>query len=876
MLSDRRKQNTKQKNHFLTKREARTIVSSSFFCFSDTPSSFTFFQRDIWRRGGLDSISEDEEEEDEGTETNALDGVFNHVNHANKSNHIYGSSTRFNRRPGHKLNLYRKPNHFKAAESWSGLTRNNATEWRNRTNDVEKQPLCVLPQEEDTSVQQSPRSFIRQLAVEVNAGSNNDALDSSPKEKSSPSEPFSDPSLEWDQESFALKNDTNSFHDEPDGESFEMKNMNVGTGVSVMDDIAEETAHDERDKLLTNEESSGDESTDNSSRASDSPKLTKRCSSDFSKHLYLGCDENDVDSPVSYANGDLGAIPETENIDYAAAGTETEDAPRSLYDNARGTARDLHDDVDDTLKSLYNGDTLGSLYGDDVGDTLTGLYDDDVESIGYTDFDTMVKGTRTPRFVSSPTHSSLNKSPIQSIPTSPIESTQGSCRSGFSELPFRGSFTDSFKLSGPSPAYESPKGIPPSSNSRNPRDYRQNSSESSRNSGRLLSLEKPDSPRNKFGSIFSDTRASSPFSGSLKEGRLSREGRARKGGLRRTLTEFSSPTNSWSSLNEKPVASSRRRKVSGAIQPPTIFAPLVANVNNPYKDFVPPVRESPVTCDCEPEDQIPCEGLGLISNDGSECDICYERGSHSFKSDNSEDNKEDFYKNANDFITNKQLRSLSGRSSAEQFAKNDVFSSRTTLTSETSFDKWEPRSDPSQKIDDSSFECNSVKELVDCFERPRSSYSNLHQRPSLSGAYSTQCIEQEEIPESDELFRPMRSSFSEPHLSVRIPALDGIAEHRLSEEDVENASLASRDTTTRDLEDIFKDVSSTKEAIEKLGLILSSPEPDIYTDLADTKETVQKLDKQVLNLNKEVASLSTDVKTVLELLKSLKNGQVAV
>ena len=751
----------------------------------------------------MDSISEDEEEENEGTETNALDGVFNHVNHANQSNHIYGNSTRFNRRPGHKLNLYRRPNHFKAAESWGGLKRNNASEWRNRTNDVEKQPLCVLPPEGDTSIPRSPGSLIRQHAVEVNAGSKNNALDSSPEDESPHCEPFSDPSLEWDQESFALKNDANSFHDEPDGESFEMKNMNMGIGVSVMDEISEEREHDERDKLLTNHESSEDKSMDNNSQDSDSLGLTKKCSSDFSKHLYLGCDEN-VDSPVPCVNGDLGAI--------------TEDTPRGLYDNVRDTPRDFHDDVDDIPKGLYNGDTLSGLYDDEIGHTLRGLYDDDVESIGYTDFDTMVKGTRSPRFVSSPTHSSLNKSPIQSIPTSPIDSTHGSCRSGFSELPFRGSFTDSFKLSEPSTPYGSPKGIKPSSNSGNPSDYRQNSAGSSKNSGRLLGFEKPDSSRNKFGSIFSDLRAPSPSAGSLKEG-ISQKGRARKGALRRTLTEFNSPTNSCGSLNERPAASPRRRKVSGAIQPPTIFAPLVANVNNPYKDFVPPVRESPITCDCEPDDEIPCEGLGLISIDGKECDICYQRKSDSLKSDNSEDKKEDFFKNAGDLINDKQLRCSSGRSSEEQFAKNDVFSSRTTLTSETSFDKWEPRSDPSQKIDDSSFECNSVKELTDCFERPRSSYSNLHQRPSLSGAYSTQCIEQEEIPESDELFRPMRSSFSEPHLSVRIPVFDGIAEQRLAEEDMEHASSASQDTATRNLEDIFKDVSSTKEAIEKLGLI---------------------------------------------------------
>ena len=832
--------------------------------------SFPFFQRDIWRRGGLDSISEDEEEEDEEKETNALDGMFNHVNHANQSNHIYGNSTRFNRRPGHKLNLYKRSNHFKPEESWSGLKKNNALEWRNRTNDVEKQPLCVLLSEEESATPRTPRTLIRQLSVQANAGSNNNALESSPEENSAQSEPFSDPSLEWDQENFTFKDDANSFHDENDGESFEMKNMNSGISVSVMEEIVEEAEHTESDKLLTQHLSSDDESTDSNSEASDSLTLAKKYSRDFTKHLYLGCEEDDIDRPIPYSKGDLGAIPETEDTDYSMASKEMQDTPRGLYD----TSRRLYDDLDDDPRGLYNDDAIKGLDDSDIGDTLRGLYDD-VESIGYTDFDTMVNASRSPRFVSSPTPSSLNKSPVRSIPTSPIESTHGSCRSGFSELPFRGSLTDSLKLSGPSNPYGSPKGIQPTSYSGNPRDYRENSAGSSKNSGWLLGLEKPDSPKNKFGSIFSELRAPSPSAGSLKEG-LSRERRPRKGALRRTLTEFNSPTSSCGSLNEKPVATPRRRKVS-AIQPPTIFAPLVTNVNNPYKDFVPPVRESPITCDCEPEDEMPCEGLGLITNEGKECDICFERKSDSFKTDNSEDKREDFYRNAGDLIADKQLRCLSGRESEDQFAENEKFSSRSTLTSETSFDKRELQSDPSQKIEDSSIDCNSVKELTECFERPLSSFSNLRQRPSLSGAFSTQCIEKEEIPETDELpFRPLRSSFSEPHLSLRIPVLGEITEQRLYEEDMERASLASQDTTTRNLEDIFKDVSSTKEAIEKLGQILSSPEPDIYTDLADTKQTVQKLDKQVLNLNKEVASLSTDVKTVLELLKSLKNGQVVV
>lgn len=779
------------------------------------------------------------------------------MNHAIQSNHHYGNANRFNRRPGHKLNLYRKPNHLKSMESWGGLKKNNASEWRNRSNHVEKQPLCVLSPEDETP--QSPRSLIRQLAVEVNAGSKNNAMDSSPEEKSS-SEPFSDPSLEWDQENFSLNNDANLSHDENDGESFEMKNMNTGISLAVMEEIEEERDHDECDKLLTQNMTSEDEFTDSNSQESDSPSLTKKYSSDFSKHLYLGCEENDVDSPIPYSNGDLNAIPETENTEYS------EDMPCGLYDSVGDTSRGLYDDVVDTPRNLYNDDILRGLYDDDIGDTLRGLYDD-VASMGYTDFD-----TRSPRFVSSPTPSTLHKSPVQSIPTSPVDSTRGSCRSGFSELPFRGSLTDSFKLSGPRSSYGSPKGI-----SGNPRDNRENSAGSSKNSGRLLGLEKPDSPRNKFASIFSELRAPRPTAGSLKEGR-SRQGRPKKGPLRRALTEFNSPTSSCGSLNEKPAAPSRRRKVSTAIQPPTIFAPLVANVNNPYKDFVPPVRESAITCDCDPVDHIPCEGLRLISTD--DYNNCFEGKCNSFKSENSEDKRGDFYKTAGDLIAEKQLRCLSDRGSVAQLAEHDVFSSRSTLSSETSCDKRELLSDPSQKIDDSSIECSSVKEITDCFELPFPSYSNLNRRPSLSGAYSTQCIEKEEIPESDELgdlvFRPMRSSFSEPHLSLRLPVLDGISEQRFSEEDVDNESLASQDTTSRNFEDIFKDVCSTKEAIEKLELILNSPEPDMHTDLADTKQTVQKLDKQVLNLNREVASLSSDVKTVLELLKSLKNGQVVV
>ena len=743
--------------------------------------------------------------------------------------------------------------------------KNNSSEWRNRSNHVEKQPLCILSPEEEVPSPQSPRSLIRQLAVEVNAGSkNNNALDSSPEEKSS-SEPFTDPSLEWDQENFSLKNEANSLNGDKDGgESFEMKKLGTGISASLMEEVVGEGEHDERDKLLARHSFSEDESIDSNSQASDSPAIATRCSQDFSKHLYLGCEGNE--SPVPY--GELNAIVEDENNEYPKRITE-EHTPRRLYDSIGDITRGLYDDDVDTSIDLHNGSTLEGLYDDDIGDTLRGLYDD-ADSIGYTDFDTLSSGPRPPRYISSPTSSSQHKT--SGIVTSPIGSSHGSCRSGFSDLPFRGSLTD-----GPSSPYGEPKGFPFSSNSGNPRDSRENSAGSSKNSARLRGLEKPNSPRNKLKSIFPDFRAPSPYGGSLKEGH-SRPERPRKGALRRTLTEFYSPTNSSSSLNEKPTAPSRRRKVSGAIQPPGIFASLVTNVNSPYKDFIPPVRESAITCDCEDPDVTPRKDLLLTLDGEKDCCNFVERKSDSFNTDNSEDKREDFYRDAGDLIAEKQLRRVSGRDSDNQLPEN-VFPSRSTLTSEASTEKRELRSDPSQKIDDSSIECNSVKELSDCFERSLPTYSTVNRRPSLSGAYSTECIEKEEIPESDEqaqMFRPMRSSFSEPHLSLRIPVLDGIAEHTFSEEELEvdHHSLASQDTNTRNLEDIFKDVCSTKEAIEKLEMILSSSETDIHTDLADTKQTVQKLDKQVFNLNKEVASLGSDVKMVLELLKSLKNGEV--
>lgn len=846
-------------------------------------------QRDIWRRGGLDSISEDEEEDDEETETNALDGVFNHVNHTNHSKNSYSNATRFNRRPGNTLNLYRKPNHLKLSESWTGLMKNNSSELRNRSNHVDKRPLCVSSPEDETSRPQSPRSLVRQLAVEVNAGSiNNNALDFSPEEKSS-SEPFTDRSLEWDQENFSLKNEANSPNGEKDGgQCLEMKKVETKSSASLMGEIDEEEENDERDKLLLRHSFSEDESIDANSQASDSPVLSKRFSQDFSTHLSLGCEG--IDASSLFANGDKKAAEkdedtsnyypkriteEDDNDCYPRRITMAEDNPCRLNDSIGDIRKSLYDDVFDSSSDLHNTDTPIGLFDNGIGDTVGGSYDD-VDGNCFSDLDTSSSITRLPRYISSPTFSNRHRNSGQSTATSPVESVRGSCRSGLSELPFRGSFTD-----GPNSPYGEPRGFSFSPFCEGARASRENSAESSRNSIQSRGFETQNNPRNKLMSVVSGFRAPSPYGGSLKDGQTaSRPKRGRNGGLRRTLTEFYSPTNSNSSLNEKPAPPGRRRKVSGAIKPPEIFAPLVTNVSSPYKDFVPPVRESAITCDCEAPHahDTTCENRQLSPD--SEKDGCEERKSDHFDTDNSEDRGKDFFGDAGNLIAEKQLRRLSGRDN-DRLLRENLPMSRSTLSSQASMTKRELESDPSQKIDDSSIECNSVKEIDDDFERrfSISSYSNTNHRPSLSGAYSTECIEKEEIPESDEqgqLFRPMRSSFSEPHLSLRTPVLEGIAEHRFSEEElqIDQNSMETQDTHTRNLEEIFKDVCSTKEAIEKLELILSSSETDTQTDLADTKQTVKKLDKQVLNLNREVESLSSDVKMILKLLKSMKNGEV--
>ena len=755
-------------------------------------------QRDIWRRGGLDSISEDEEEEDD-VEQSGPGSNMNHVTHGGRQSHYFGNGTHYNRKPRQNLTPLRKPNNFNSPDGWLGKMKYGPKDWMTRLNHVEKQPL-LSPEEESASRPQSPRSLIRQLAVDVNASPNKENNNNSPDEGNG-DELLSSQSLEWEQVSFAPKHDArfSTAGDENDGESFEMKSKETGT---VLDDITEEAEHDEIDKRLSYSSSHENRSTENSSqRSSDSPIFTKKISPDFSNHLYLACGDAMSDERSSLCEPDI------------AQGDRISDGSNE--------------------------------WGKPDWDQL-GLQKDDAE-IGYTNFETPTSRARTPRVCPSPTSGNfLNESAGHSIPSSPIDSLDDSIKHGFAMLPFRGSTSDSLRLSAcNSPAPSSSRSSTKRTSSPRfienlPRKNRE------RSTGRLQShIEEraaSDSPTGNYREAFSRPSQHTQF--------------------RRAFTELNSPDSSCGSLNEKQPP--RRRKVSAVIQPPCIFAPLVANANNPYKDFVPPIRETAITCDREPAEGSPLGDLSSTANGEVDCEEYLENQSLDEQSHHSE----------NDFAFSREnLQDTTERRNVVMKSESgDSLPSRLTSSSEIRLGQKTSRTDPSQDIGESSFHYSSTNELPDCFDLPFLPYSNAHGIPILSGAYSSHCVQQADTSKLDLAtgIRPMRTSFSEPHLLLRHPVM-GTTGQEIQQEQEDNHAhgLASPP-----LEDIFQDVTSTRAAIEKLHSILNAPEHYNIADLADTRRTVQNLGNQVFSLNKEVASLGADVKTVLELLKGLQNGHV--
>lgn len=139
-------------------------------------------------------------------------------------------------------------------------------------------------------------------------------------------------------------------------------------------------------------------------------------------------------------------------------------------------------------------------------------------------------------------------------------------------------------------------------------------------------------------------------------------------------------------------------------------------------------------------------------------------------------------------------------------------------------------------------------------------------KPTISGIHSTHSLN--DVPNSHRKFAGAHPlCFSEPYLQR--PRTSAQGKHDDNSDDDDDSEFSDRQ-----LEDIFKDVANARQAMERLQMILSSPEPNITSDLADTKETVKRLDQQVLHLNQDVTSLRSDVKMVLELLKGFKNGQI--
>lgn len=772
-------------------------------------------QKDIWRRGGLDSISEDEEEDEEEEEeeedalhnSNKMEGFVRQGNGACPSE----------RRIGANLPLHKRPNHF-TPDNWRGFRR-KSNDWKTRANHVEKEPLI--------SCEERKHPLSRQCAVEVNV----------PVVKPSPhllspdsrlNEILSNQSLEWEQENLSLHDSADS---EPKNDVVDRLMFVPSAGV----------VGGVEDGGISSESPKSSVSSSSERSIHDSPELSPKYNSDFSKHLYISSDNENLDEISHCSSNILESIPELREVERQPSPT-------------------AHDDDSDDASA------------------------DNEELLEITEFENPTPGSPLVRH-SSPDMSQPRNcdcpvlfSPFHSGPLdlSGALSDTGSVRRGFAELPFqRGRSPASRQNLGESlssGAYSPPGSFDIPQSSQDSFKLGLSASESPEMSRRRLlppSLQKLDDD-------FLNASFPGP-SGQLTSGG-SCEGTQLHGPLRRALTEAKSTASSSCSLSETSPAPRRRRKASSAMQPPTIFAPLVVNATNPYKDFVPPPRESEITCDCE----------GLCSSPEQMANgYCVDERSLETAGCEADGN----------FGTGIEEERVKGRTSDEELNKGFPFAPTGDRDSE--LDERENISSTlsvSPVTTDFFFASQSAISDFSPERFAHQDFSGYEQEPQpflqgtsglagLSGACSTHSVKHERNA-ADLLSptRPMRTSFSEPHLSkVTFPsARKHPSRNRECDENsniMPRAGLEDRipeDTsqfTTQQLEDIFRDVSNTKEAMEKLHTILSSPEPDICSELADTRQTVKRLDKQIWDLNKEVASLSGDVKAVLQILRGLKNDE---
>ncbi|XP_031572665.1 uncharacterized protein LOC116306713 isoform X2 [Actinia tenebrosa] len=943
-------------------------------------------ERDIWRRGGLDSISEDEEEEENEEETSDSPETGSDANNMASK---FPVRNRFTKRL----------NPFSPNESWRMYSRPQFQR-HNRFGLNENQPLLNPPQ--DNLVPISGIKILQPSKRQISF----DTKTMEQKDSEMCEEAVEcDTNLEWEQETFTLKEEKEDEEENDELVDTQSNNHELASLRNSVESHASITDDDYED-------------CDRHNGPETSYRLAKES---FLKHLRLGTEDHDHDEEMSYypqnsinrsEHEDEPYRKSVENYDDDQTYNDREDligftefaTPNRTPCSSRQLTRSPM-----LVSPTHSLNFRRSSKSQTARNKLRRDHSDSALLRSPTEGSRKEFDQKLPRFYSGDherqakyvrSSEALRAKPMNECSTSPKQSIHHDDNSRHSLCP-------SSTLDSP---YVSIK--------------------------RLFALTPP--PRDDFVEYPSneDVMCYGAPSRSESPSRFSDSGRSPRNSLRRNMTSsFTSPASSCGGLNEEKDRrpSSRRRKMSTAnAPPPLIFASLVAQAcKSPYADFVPPkiVRESTITCNCEEEES--CEACGdkdsvggtpngnLSSNeelrDGYESCVMEDVGRRRKSGERlelSSTGKEcspDFVVNMNakheelnsqtcdvqnsipiettdrvnyqkDNVTpsyERRKRPLFTRDAAVYSSSSQVDeleSLNTPIDSPCLLKKMfhtesecstkekdeynvgdcatgsqygEPRLSLGydQRLDKNSegtfptaFKSEEATDIPPFFDEvfgkdkknvgslghsnadsatnrlhigtnshspssmsslssPLSQSAGIHtsatdlshcessnsnldihfpehysesersyhtRKPTISGIHSTHSLEGVPNPRrpADLNVRTMRNSYSEPHLQSPIRIFPRL-------ENLDDGDMLS----DLQLEDIFKDVVNTKQAMERLQMILSSPEPTMSSDLADTKETVKRLDQQVLHLNQDLASLRGDVKMVLELLKGLKNGQ---
>ena len=380
---------------------------------------------------------------------------------------------------------------------------------------------------------------------------------------------------------------------------------------------------------------------------------------------------------------------------------------------------------------------------------------------------------------------------------------------------------------------------------------------------------------------------------------------------------YDKPSHLACSSKESSVNSRGRRKKASVVVPP-VFAQLVLNANNPYSDFVPPLRESTITCSC---------------TESENCNTCRKQSSNSncsslISNELTKEVKQHHY----DCVLNDHSNENLENSDKERNADKNRFESITSNYSNLREDNHESRSYYPDYVEESAKrqyvlkrnhdkkDSQSGDEVEDCYnDKSKNVFANgycVHPRISKTSFVSslsdqsscidccgnsselTQCTVDSSLQDcsSDETFKPYDLPF--PHESFSRGSLSSNLSNHRSETKI-NFEEMERDVPTGPMrtsfsapaltfgclssfdeneEDFLSEnaIGATDEHLKEAFVNVSSGEKyraeSIKSEVDEnTNQIVKRLDKQVSKMNQDIISLSSDVKKMLNLLSTLKN-----